>query len=886
MNSLLITELNEKKRINSNEKSLKPGIPKEKEEKKKNSYFLARNQKTFEKAKMDLMNYLIDNQSKYTNLEKAIEYYENQIDFFKKKINNNNIIIKEKHKLLKSMNNYLNEILIKNIVPIDDGKIEEKEDEKNKIRNEIETFNQALEMYKNIKSELQNENIMLKKDLNNEYIESLSRKNQYDKYKVIKNKIENEKKAQDHLYHTMNNFNDRTKLMFEEEENKKKNILTKEEYSLNDLKKSIVIVEEKLRKLNKKIQKKKKILPFEKQKNEKIIQDNKILIKENVSNYLKVNLIKKIYKLKNLDEIVSHVKKQNMQFTTKMYTLNNMLNDLTNLNIENTENEKEMTIIKKKIKEKLVNEGIIFDEPEIIEKIILLNGNKQSNILVKEKTYKKENFIKNIIRFIELYYPQFEKMIKSIIAFYLKIKEKSISKNNLEIIFTLFNNKNNLKDLKKYTSTKEYSKEDYKFILKIVLNFFRNFNYLYNNFIIDIVIQASKDILNNESGKILIFKFSSLSKEKEEEEIEKKYKKKEKLLKYEKKIDEYQRKNTLIKENITKEIGNALDEGIDIEELLKKYLKTLRERNEKKNYVPKKEDEFEFESYKEKKKNDKKRKKYNKENEKINEIQSLFLRLKMKFFLDLNKYTSDLVNHEDWNKKNKYKYNLEIRPSNKKKNIKNTIGNIIEELNRNKVEKKYNQGFINSFKTISNFKKEEKKKILLLKKLEKEKEENQVSDDTFIDENEYNKLPDIQIEKKIIKIQKNYFGYKSGEKKNDKEYKNILNLNKINVELFHKKQFSGDIKDFESIQTEFQKKLNMKIFSPIHKYFSPKRDYSNLSRNLKKINDIVLKTNERNTDKINYRNFEKMNSGSSEKIIGFDNKNKRRIYSSKDTIDN
>ena len=78
----------------------------------------------------------------------------------------------------------------------------------------------------------------------------------------------------------------------------------------------------------------------------------------------------------------------------------------------------------------------------------------------------------------------------------------------------------------------------------------------------------------------------------------------------------------------------------------------------------------------------------------------------------------------------------------------------------------------------------------------------------------------------------------------------------------------------------------MKIFSPIHKYFSSKRDYSNLSRNLKKINDIVLKTNERNTDKINYRNFEIINSGSNEKIIGFDNKNKRRIYSSKGIIDN
>ena len=35
MNSLLITELNEKKRINSNEKTLKPGIQKKKKKKKK-----------------------------------------------------------------------------------------------------------------------------------------------------------------------------------------------------------------------------------------------------------------------------------------------------------------------------------------------------------------------------------------------------------------------------------------------------------------------------------------------------------------------------------------------------------------------------------------------------------------------------------------------------------------------------------------------------------------------------------------------------------------------------------------------------------------------------------------------------------------------------------
>ena len=224
MKSLLITLVNEKGKPKSHEdeKTQKP-IKKNKEEKKeKPSYFLVKNRKKYTKAKNDLMNYLIDEQSKYTNLDKAAEYYQNQIEEFKRQIDRNQNIIDKKQNILNSMNNQFSDLLIKNMICYDDGKIKQKENEKNQIENEIETLTQALEMYKNIKTELQIENINLKKDLKSEYFESLSRKNQYDKYAVIKTKIENEEKAQDKLFHTMSNFETKAKLMFEDKENKKK----------------------------------------------------------------------------------------------------------------------------------------------------------------------------------------------------------------------------------------------------------------------------------------------------------------------------------------------------------------------------------------------------------------------------------------------------------------------------------------------------------------------------------------------------------------------------------------------------------------------------------------------------------------------------------------
>ena len=106
-----------------------------------------------------------------------------------------------------------------------------------------------------------------------------------------------------------------------------------------------------------------------------------------------------------------------------------------------------------------------------------------------------------------------------------------------------------------------------------------------------------------------------------------------------KKLSNSQKKQELLKQNISKEINNMLDQGIDIEVLLERYLTALRRKNDAKNKVVKK-DKFQYETLKEKRRNDRKRREYEKVNKKIRERRLLFDKLKMKLFLDLTKYTS------------------------------------------------------------------------------------------------------------------------------------------------------------------------------------------------------------------------------------------------------
>ena len=77
----------------------------------------------------------------------------------------------------------------------------------------------------------------------------------------------------------------------------------------------------------------------------------------------------------------------------------------------------------------------------------------------------------------------------------------------------------------------------------------------------------------------------------------------------------------------------------------------------------------------------------------------------------------------------------------------------------------------------------------------------------------------------------------------------MFDLNKINVELFHKKPSIENYKDFNTIQHEFQKKLNMRIYSPIVSFFNNKKESE---KNIKLKNTFssnsIIPTNNTNND--------------------------------------
>ena len=93
MNNLLITQLNHKKKKKSKKKEEEKS---ENEKKKKSSYFLVKNDKKYSKTKLELMNYLVDEQARYTNLDKAVDYYQNKIESYKRQMNKNEELIQKK----------------------------------------------------------------------------------------------------------------------------------------------------------------------------------------------------------------------------------------------------------------------------------------------------------------------------------------------------------------------------------------------------------------------------------------------------------------------------------------------------------------------------------------------------------------------------------------------------------------------------------------------------------------------------------------------------------------------------------------------------------------------------------------------------------------------
>ena len=844
--SLLLSNNKIKRASHSN--SLKPNysLPKPNEKKKfgkENSYFLIKNTEPFSKTKSKLMNFLVDQEARFIDLNKAEEFYNKQI------LENNRIInikkneIEKKKKILNNLSQKVNENLIKNFINNQNDLIEKMENEKKKLKIQIETFKQSFETYKDMKSELIDENIKLKNDLTKETNEEINRKTFYNKYSIINNKIITDENSQEKLFKTMTEFELKSKNLFDKKELKKRKKLAKEEFELNQLKQSMIVTEKYLNRLKNRVKEKKNLIPWEFKKNQKIFEENREIKKNNLKNILKINIIKKSLKLKDLNEVVKHLKNDQIKFDSRYNKINNLLKNLTKLRNETTEKNYDLKNIEKEIKKKLQKSNFLFfDQPEILDLIIKLADAQILNEIANEKSNEIEDKIKKITRFFELYNNKINNMLKSILIFNLKINEKNTNKNELEQIFLNFDdfqclnsnlNKNKL-NISFYTKINHFNKNDLIYIFKILINYLRKFSLIYNNFVLDICIhyeeienkkesnkkklKISHEFSNeieekNDENKLKIINIKNLTAEIEEKEKRKKLKKIKEDSKSKIVLDKNLIKEAQIKENISNELKTI--GAITIQELLQKYFDHLKDLNEKKKKKQEKNIDL-YNHYKgdlTKAELDEIDKEIEEDEKKFNEELELFKRLRLKYFNDFTKYTSKLVTIPQKQKN--------IPTFKQKKRGKALVINAIGAFTKA-------NAYVEKIKETIELKNKEKKEK---EKNEKyEKETNQILDDTFSDEENYNKGT-LNLNEKKDEIDNNNF-FNKNLTENELNNKRMFDLHKLNLALFHQKANVETKNDFEIIQNQFNNKLNLKIYSPIVKFFMPNvfKTFSNLKK--------------------------------------------------------
>ena len=198
---------------------------------------------------------------------------------------------------------------------------------------------------------------------------------------------------------------------------------------------------------------------------------------------------------------------------------------------------------------------------------------------------------------------------------------------------------------------------------------------------------------------------------------------------------------------------------------------------------------------------------------KFNEELELFKRLRLKYFNDFTKYTSKLVTIPQKQKN--------IPTFKQKKRGKALVINAIGAFTKANV-------YVEKIKETKELKNKEKKEK---EKNEKyEKETNQILDDTFSDEENYNKGT-LNLNEKKDEIDNNNF-FNKNLTENELNNKRMFDLHKLNLALFHQKANVETKNDFEIIQNQFNNKLNLKIYSPIVKFFMPNvfKTFSNLKK--------------------------------------------------------
>ena len=350
------------------------------------------------------LDFMIKEKLNYASVDKIISHYSNKIDEYKKKYDENQNIIKKKKEELKNMNMALYTTLVKYVQFYGKENEEEKpEDEIDKVKKEIQAKEHEIEVYK----DLYNESYKLNLNLSNKYsMENNYSKvydEQYQRYNNIYTGSINKIQAQENKLNLLNGYFHKYKIINNSLLSEKFDKLNKLEYEIVLIKNNVVDFEENFAKIQEKNNNFQKLVDLAKNGYNIRKNDYNSIKKYYLKEYLKMFEIYEIFKVENIEHILSQFVLIKQKYLSLSSKFNKSSKDLMLLKIELTGEEKKLNEMKKELKERNKNTKINIEKSnKDLDEIINMQKNdfNLTNVDLFNQCINKENLINICLNYL------------------------------------------------------------------------------------------------------------------------------------------------------------------------------------------------------------------------------------------------------------------------------------------------------------------------------------------------------------------------------------------------------------------------------------------------------------------------------------------------------
>ena len=392
------------------------------------------NEDTKKEIQNEFLNFLIEKETKYADIEKIESYYLTQTYEKKKKFNQNQLLIQKKHQEYKDLLLTIAEILIGQYSVLNTSFIEYYQLAIKKLEHQIKVKEHEKEVYSNTYNRLYHNNFMIKKRIDLELSYETVSDRQFIQYKILKNQAERNYNKQQKLLNSMKNYSEKSKMKFQDDRNQKAKKINRLEYEVQLIKKDSESLEKKLQNYKKKIDNVNKKLAICQQniKNEK--KEYLMIAKE--YHQLNMNLIKifKTLKVKKLEDVIinfNNIRDEYQNLKSSFYYYNTEIANLTGV-LSKMDNE--LQNVNLKIEIKIKNEKNEIYENQTTRQKIGKIKETIFNFKQMQSTYEKKicllqtsiNFIYSQIQYLWKNYPSLQSMVIKDVTIYIS-KQKEIN---------------------------------------------------------------------------------------------------------------------------------------------------------------------------------------------------------------------------------------------------------------------------------------------------------------------------------------------------------------------------------------------------------------------------------------------------------------------------